>query len=80
MRTQAPIEYIDPSMTLFIAKHYQSIDKSDYTHCEIEASLGLKCSYIKHTVSNILKPKNVFSSQQTKQAVGVYSSAYNTRS
>jgi len=78
---QSSIEYIDSleSNYSFIAKGYQSIDK-DYTHCEIESSLilsavTLNIPFPEHSQA----PRNVFSSQQTKQAVGVYSSAYNTR-
>jgi len=78
---QAPIEYIDPqeSNYSFIATDYKSIDK-EYTHCEIEPSLilsavTLNIPFPEHSQA----PRNVFSSQQTKQAVGVYSSAYGTR-
>ena len=78
---QAPLEYIDSleSDYSFIAKDYKSIDKQ-YTHCEIEPSLilsavTLNIPFPEHSQA----PRNVFSSQQTKQAVGVYSSAYNTR-
>ena len=78
---QAPIEYIDSveSDYSFIAKDYRSIDK-EYTHCEIESSLilsavTLNIPFPEHSQA----PRNVFSSQQTKQAVGVYSTAYNTR-
>ena len=79
--SSAPIEYIDSTESdyCFIAKDYRSIDK-EYTHCEIEASLilsavTLNIPFPEHSQA----PRNVFSSQQTKQAVGVYSSAYNTR-
>lgn len=80
-QSQSPIEYIDSleSDHSYIAKDYRSIDK-DYTHCEIESSLilsalTLNIPFPEHSQA----PRNVFSSQQTKQAVGVYSSAYNTR-
>ena len=80
-QSQAPLEYIDSleSDHSYIAKDYRSIDK-DYTHCEIESSLilsalTLNIPFPEHSQA----PRNVFSSQQTKQAVGVYSSAYNTR-
>ena len=78
---QSPIEYIDSieSDDSFIARDYRSIDKQ-FTHCEIEPSLilsavTLNIPFPEHSQA----PRNVFSSQQTKQAVGVYSSAYNTR-
>ena len=73
---QAPIEYIDSTESDYalIAKDYRSIDK-EYTHCEIESSLilsavTLNIPFLEHSQA----PRNVFSSQQTKQAVGVYSS------
>ena len=78
---QAVIEYIDPSEsnTALIARDYRSIDK-DYTHCEIHSSLilsavALNIPFPEHSQA----PRNVFSCQQTKQAVGIYSTAYNTR-
>ena len=80
-KNQSPIEYIDSieSDYSFIGKSHKSIDK-EYSHCEIESSLilsalTLNIPFPEHSQA----PRNVFSSQQTKQAVGVYSSAYNTR-
>jgi len=79
--TKAQIEYIDSieSQSFFISKDIYSIDK-DYTHSEIHPSLilsavALNIPFPEHSQA----PRNVFSCQQTKQAVGVYSSAYNTR-
>jgi len=76
------IEYIDSIETqnLFIATSIYSIDKEEYTHSEIHPSLilsavALNIPFPEHSQY----PRNVFSCQQTKQAVGVYSSAYNTR-
>ena len=78
---QAQIEYIDSieSQNFFISKDIYSIDK-DYTHSEIHPSLmlsavALNIPFPEHSQY----PRNVFSCQQTKQAVGIYSSAYNTR-
>ena len=78
---KAQIEYIDPLETegFFISKSIYSIDK-EYTHCEIHSSLilsavALNIPFPEHSQY----PRNVFSCQQTKQAVGLYSSAYNTR-
>ena len=78
---QAQIEYIDPLETegFFISKSIYSIDK-EYSHCEIHPSLilsavALNIPFPEHSQY----PRNVFSCQQTKQAVGLYSSAYNTR-
>ena len=75
------IEYIDSIETnnLLIARSIYSIDK-EYTHSEIHPSLmlsavALNIPFPEHSQY----PRNVFSCQQTKQAVGVYSSAYNTR-
>ena len=77
----SPIEYIDSveSENCFIAKDIYSIDKP-YTHCEIHSSLilsplALQIPFPEHSQY----PRNVFSCQQTKQAVGIYSSAFNTR-
>jgi len=77
----APIEYIDSieSENSLICKDINDI-KSEYTHCEIHSSLilsavALNIPFPEHSQY----PRNVFSCQQTKQAVGVYSSAYNTR-
>ena len=79
--TAAPIEYIDCSETenTFIAKDINTIDK-EYTHCEIHSSpilspVALHIPFPEYSPM----PRSVFSCQQTKQAVGVYSSAYNTR-
>ena len=77
----ASIEYIDSieSEFAFISKDIYSIDKN-YSHYEIHSSLilsavSLNIPFPEHSQY----PRNVFSCQQTKQAVGVYSSAYNTR-
>ena len=76
------IEYIDPfeSNHVFIAKDIFSIDKDMYTHCEIHSSLILSAVSVNIPFPEHSQyPRNVFSCQQTKQAVGVYSSAYATR-
>ena len=77
----APIEYIDSTETenAFIAKHMKTFEKK-HTHCEIHSSLilsavSLNIPFPEHSQY----PRNAFSCQQTKHAVGVYSSAYNTR-
>ena len=78
---QSQIEYIDSIETqnFFISKDIYSIDKN-YTHSEIHSSLilsavALNIPFPEHSQY----PRNVFSCQQTKQAIGVYSSSYNTR-
>jgi len=77
----APLEYIDSieSENSLISRDMFSIG-ADHTHCEIHSSLilsavALNIPFPEHSQF----PRNVFSCQQTKQAVGVYSSAYNTR-
>ena len=77
----APIEYIDSIETefTFISKDIYNIDNR-CTHSEIHSSLilsplALQVPFPEHSPS----PRNVFSCQQTKQAVGIYSSAFNTR-
>ena len=77
----APIEYIDSLESEFtlISKDIYSIN-SRCTHSEIHSSLilsplALQVPFPEHSPS----PRNVFSCQQTKQAVGIYSSAFNTR-
>ena len=75
------IEYIDPLETegFLISKDINSIDK-EYTHCEIHPSLILSAVTVNIPFpEHSQHPRNVFSCQQTKQAVGLYSSAYNTR-
>ena len=77
----APIEYIDSieSESIFIAKSIYSINNR-HTHCEIHP-----CFILSHLALQIPFPeyspaaRNVFSCQQTKQSVGLYSSAYDTR-
>ena len=75
------IEYIDSIETenSLIAKDINTYENR-HTHCEIHASLmlsavSLNIPFPEHSQY----PRNAFSCQQTKQAVGVYSSAYNTR-
>tara|TARA_Y100000389_G_scaffold5904_1_gene5696 strand:+ start:4000 stop:7905 length:3906 start_codon:yes stop_codon:yes gene_type:complete len=80
-KNASPIEYLDSMETenSFIAKDVNSIDK-DYTHCEIHPSLIMSAVALNIPFSNNSQyPRNVFSCQQTKQAVGVYSSAYNSK-
>jgi len=81
IENQSSIEYIDPleSEGVFIAKSIHSIDK-EYSHCEIHPSLILSAVTVNIPFPEHSQyPRNVFSCQQTKQAVGLYSSAYNTR-
>ena len=80
----ACIEYIDSieSENAFIAKDIYSAYDPDknYSHSEIHSSLMLSALSVNIPFSNHSQyPRNVFSCQQTKQAVGVYSSAFNAR-
>ena len=75
------IEYIDSieSESSFISKGIYSIIKN-HTHSEIHSSLmmshlALQIPFPEHSQY----PRNVFSCQQTKQAVGIYTSAFTTR-
>jgi len=77
----APLEYIDPleSEYAFICRDIYGINR-DYTHCEIHSSLMLSPSSLQIPFPEHSQyPRNVFSCQQTKQAVGIYCSNYNTR-
>ena len=81
IQNQCMIEYVDPmeSEGLFISKSIHSIDK-EYSHCEIHPSLMLSAVSVNIPFPEHSQyPRNVFSCQQTKQAVGLYSSAFNTR-
>ena len=81
IQNQSMIEYIDPleSEGIFISKSIDSIDK-EYSHSEIHPSLILSAVTLNIPFPDHSQyPRNVFSCQQTKQAVGLYSSAFNTR-
>ena len=81
LENASPIEYIDSieSENALIAKDMKTFE-NQHTHCEIHSSLilssvSLNIPFPEHSQY----PRNAFSCQQTKHAVGVYSSAYNTR-
>ena len=81
IQNQCMIEYVDPLETegIFICKSIHSIDK-EYSHCEIHPSLMLSAVSVNIPFPEHSQyPRNVFSCQQTKQAVALYSSAFNTR-
>tara|TARA_Y100001935_G_C17310110_1_gene515290 strand:+ start:1906 stop:5607 length:3702 start_codon:yes stop_codon:yes gene_type:complete len=80
-KSASVIEYIDSieSENALIARDIKSFE-NDNTHCEIHPSLmlsavALNIPFPEHSQY----PRNAFSCQQTKHAVGVYSSAYTTR-
>ena len=75
------IEYIDSieSENSLIAKDMKTFENR-HSHCEIHSSLilsavALNIPFPEHSQY----PRNAFSCQQTKHAVGVYSSAYTSR-
>jgi DNA-directed RNA polymerase II subunit RPB2 len=75
------IEYVDvlESNYLYIAMNASDVNKS-HTHFEIHPSLSL--SYYTNTipfVNHNQAPRIVFSGQQGKQAIGVYSTNFNSR-
>ena len=81
-KNASPIEYVDSIETenTLIAKDVNEINLLNYTHCEIHSSLIMSAVSLNIPFpDNSQYPRNVFSCQQTKQAVGVYTSAYNTR-
>ena len=81
------IEYIDPleqnfSLVSMTPEKLYSKDPNlyKYTHCEIHSSLMLSPSALQIPFPEHSQyPRNVFSCQQTKQAVGIYCSSYNSR-
>ena len=78
---QAMIEFVDPleSEGFFISKDIYTIDKA-YSHSEIHSSLILSAVTLNIPFPDHSQyPRNVFSCNQTKQAVGLYSSAFGTR-
>ena len=75
------IEYIDSteSEEALIAKDMNTFEDR-HICCEIHPSLMLSAVSLNIPFPDHSQyPRNVFSCQQTKQSVGVYSSAYNTR-
>ena len=81
VQNAAPIEYIDSieSENVLIAKDMRTYENK-HSHCEIHPSLMLSAVSLNIPFPEHAQfPRNAFSCQQTKHAVGVYSSAYNTR-
>lgn len=82
--TQAPIEYVDVEETNghLIAMDGDVLvkDNKKYTHCEIHASTILSAIALNTPFSDHNQaPRNIFSTGQCKQAVGVYATNYNNR-
>jgi DNA-directed RNA polymerase II subunit RPB2 len=79
--TKKHIEYIDCFETneLYISMEHNNVNKH-HTHIEIHPclSLSLYTNTIPFAHHN-QAPRNVFSGQQGKQAVGIYSTAFNNR-
>jgi DNA-directed RNA polymerase II subunit RPB2 len=83
-KTQAPIEYTDVEETNghLIAMDGEALtkDNKQYTHCEIHAStmlsaIGVNTPYSDHNQA----PRNIFSTGQCKQSVGMYATNFNNR-
>lgn len=83
-KTQAPIEYTDVEETNghLIAMDGDALkrDKKQYTHCEIHAStilsaIGVNTPYSDHNQA----PRNIFSTGQCKQSIGMYATNFNNR-
>jgi len=82
--TQAAIEYSDVEETNMhlIAVDYNEVlkGKKPYTHCEIHASTMLSAVAVNTPFSDHNQaPRNIFSSGQCKQAIGVFATNYNNR-
>lgn len=82
--TQSAIEYSDVEETNghLIAVDYEELlkNKKAYTHCEIHASTLLSAVAVNTPFSDHNQaPRNIFSSGQCKQAIGVFATNYNNR-
>jgi DNA-directed RNA polymerase II subunit RPB2 len=82
--TQAPIEYSDPEETNghLVAMDGDAVGKDgkSYTHCEIHASTILSAIALNTPFSDHNQaPRNIFSTGQCKQSIGVYATNYNNR-
>lgn len=82
--TQSAIEYSDVEETNghLIAVDYEELlkNKKKYTHCEIHASTLLSAVAVNTPFSDHNQaPRNIFSSGQCKQAIGVFATNYNNR-
>jgi DNA-directed RNA polymerase II subunit RPB2 len=82
--TQSAIEYSDVEETNghLIAMDYDEIIKNNrkFTHCEIHASTMLSAVAVNTPFSDHNQaPRNIFSSGQCKQAIGVFATNYNNR-
>ena len=83
-KTQSAIEYSDVEETNghLIAMDYDEILKNNrkYTHCEIHASTMLSAVAVNTPFADHNQaPRNIFSSGQCKQAIGVFATNYNNR-
>lgn len=83
-KTQAVIEYVDVEETngLLIAVDFDEVARGSkkYTHCEIHASSMLSAVAVNTPFSDHNQaPRNIFSSGQCKQAIGVFASNFNSR-
>jgi DNA-directed RNA polymerase II subunit RPB2 len=82
--TQAPIEYADVEETNghLIAMNGEELETSrkKFTHCEIHGSTILSAVAVNTPFSDHNQaPRNIFSSGQVKQSIGMYATNFNTR-
>lgn len=82
--TQAPIEYADVEETNghLIAMNGEELETSNkkFTHCEIHGSTILSAVAVNTPFSDHNQaPRNIFSSGQVKQSIGMYATNFNTR-
>ena len=76
------VEYLDCAETdvSMIAMREEDLRKGVHTHCELHPCMALSLYTNSIPFANHNQaPRNVFSGQQAKQAVGVYSTAFNHR-
>lgn len=80
--TESAMEYVDcfESNTIYAAMRHKDLDKERHTHVEIHPCLHL--SMYTNTIplaNHNQAPRNVFSGQQGKQALGIYATNFNHR-
>lgn len=83
-KTQSVIEYVDVEETngLLFAMDFDEVARGakNYTHCEIHASSLLSAVAVNTPFSDHNQaPRNIFSSGQCKQAIGVFATNFNSR-
>lgn len=79
---ESAIEYVDcfESNSIYVAMRHKDLEKKRHTHVEIHPCLHL--SVYTNTIplaNHNQAPRNVFSGQQGKQALGIYATNFNHR-